>query len=80
MERQQKKAIFFKVEILSTPLSSGFTGKYFFSVDISSGFGAKERNKVHYLKKIILEHKNNFSKVRVHLKITSDKNMVQQKE
>lgn len=36
---------FLKVEELVSPFSSGFVGKYFFSVAISSGFGAKEKNK-----------------------------------
>lgn len=56
----KRKLYFFKVEILSIPLSSGFTGKYFFSVDISSGFGANKKNKVHTFKKIILERKKQF--------------------
>lgn len=47
----KRKLYFFEVEILSTPLSSGFTGKYFFSVDISSGFGAKGKKQSSYLKK-----------------------------
>lgn len=58
----KKGVTFLEVEKLASPFSSAFTGKYFFSADIGSGFGAEEKPKVNtFFFLIILKHKDNYT-------------------
>ena len=55
-----KESYFSESGKISLIFSSGFRGKYF-SADISSDFGSKEKNKLHTLTKIVLEDKDHYT-------------------